>query len=81
MSLFSKKVASYEFSRLGFKADVIEPLGPRDRFRIVTPEGTFEMTKADFYRDFANVAKSMSYRERGLYHYPATPQKALKYLK
>ena len=81
MSLFSKKIPSYEFSRLGFRADVIEPLSSRDRFRIVTPEGTFEMTKADFYRDSANVAKSMSYRERGLYHYPTTPQKALKYLK
>jgi hypothetical protein len=39
------------------------------------------MTKADFYRDFSNVAKSMSYRERGVYHYPTTPHKALKYLK
>jgi hypothetical protein len=81
MGLFSKKIATYEFSRLGFKADVIEPLGKTDRFRVVTPEGTFEMTKADFYRDFANVSKSMSYRDRGLYHYPTTPKKALKYLK
>jgi len=59
-------VEVYQFSRLGFKADVIEPLGPRDRFPIVTPEGAFEMTKADFHRDFANVANSMSYRDRGL---------------
>lgn len=81
MSRFSRKIVSYEFSRLGFKADVIEPLGQRDRFRIVTPEGTFEMSKADFYRDFVNVTNSMSYRDRGLYHYPTTPQKALKYLK
>lgn len=77
----SKPATSYEFSRLGFKADLIEPLGPFDRFRIITPEGTFEMTKAEFYRDFANVVRSMSYRERGLYHYPATPEKALKYLR
>lgn len=80
MALFSK-ISTYEFSRLGFRADVIEALGLSDRFRIVTPEGTFEMTKADFYRDFSNVAKSMSYRGRGLYHYPVTPKKALKYLK
>ena len=51
-----------------------------ERFRIVTPEGTFEMTKAEFYRDFDNVVRSMSYRDRGLYHYPTTPEKALKYL-
>ena len=81
MGVFSRKVNSYEFSRLGFKADVIEPLGPSDRFRVVTPEGTFEMSKADFYRDFGNVTRSMSYRDRGLYHYPRTPEKALKYLK
>jgi hypothetical protein len=81
MAFFSKRVPSYEFSRLGFRADVIEPLSPSDLFRIVTPEGTFEMSKADFYRDFANVVRSMSYRERRLYHYPRTPEKAFKYLK
>ena len=81
VGLFTRKVPSYEFSRLGFKADVIEPLAPNDRFRIITPEGTFEMTKAEFYRDFANGAATMSYRERGLYHYPRTPEKALKYLR
>ncbi len=76
----SQPIPTYEFSRLGFKADVIEPLRPDERFRIVTPEGTFEMTKAEFYRDFDNVVRSMSYRDRGLYHYPTTPEKALKYL-
>ena len=81
MSIFTKRVPSYEFHRLGFKAEVIEPLGKQDKFRIVTPEGTFEMTKGEFYRDFANVVRSMSYRERGLYHYPTTPGKALKYLR
>lgn len=69
MSLFSKRIPSYKFSRPGFKADVIEPLGQKDRFRIITPEGTFEMTKWDFYRDFANVVSSTSYRDSGLYHY------------
>jgi len=81
MAIFGGRIPSYEFSRLAFKADVIEPLGMKDKFRILTPEGTFEMTKADFYRDFANVASSMSYRVRGLYHYPRTPEKALRYLK
>ena len=72
--------ASYVYSRLCFKADVIERLQPNDRFRIITPAGTFEMSKADFYRDFANVVETMSYRVRGLYHMSPTPQKAIKYL-
>jgi hypothetical protein len=81
MGLFSTRPATYEFSRLGFKADVIEPLRDRDSFRVVTPVGTFQMTKAEFYRDFANVVRSRSYRDRGLYHYPTVPEKALKYLR
>ena len=80
MGPISKTVPSYEFSRLAFRAEIIDPLPSTGRFRVVTPEGTFEMTEADFLRDFANVAKSMSYRERGLYHYRRTPAKALKYL-
>ena len=79
MGIFSARPATYEFSRLGFKADIIEPLRSSERFRVVTPVGTFEMTKAEFYRDFANVAASRSYRERGLYHYPVVPAKANKY--
>lgn len=81
MAIFGRPRASYEFSRLGFKAEIIEALRDSDEFEIITPEGRFVMTKRDFYRDFANVAKSMSYRKRGLYHYPTTPQKALKYLR
>ncbi len=81
MSQSNRGVPSYRFSRLGFRADVIEPLSPDDSFRIETPEGIFEMTKADFYRVFSNVVSSASYRERGLYHYPRTPQKALRFLK
>jgi hypothetical protein len=66
----------YEFSRLGFKRDQIEQLSINERFRVVTPGGTFEMTRGDFERVFANVARSQSYRLRGLYHYPVTPAKA-----
>jgi hypothetical protein len=47
MGLFSTRPATYEFRRLGFKADVIEPLRDRDSFRVVTPVGTFQMTKAE----------------------------------
>jgi hypothetical protein len=72
--------ATYSFYRLGFRADVIEPLAMTDVFRIETPEGAFQMSKADFRRVFANVAASASYRDKGLYHYPRTPEKALQFL-
>lgn len=71
---------SYRASRLLFKAGVIEPLEPHQRFQVVTPEGTFEMTKADFYRVFPNVPRTMSYRVRGIYHYPVVPEAALQFI-
>jgi hypothetical protein len=72
--------ASYRFRRLCFKADVIEALAINDIFEIVTPEGTYRMTKADFYRDFSNVPQTVSYRDSRIYHYPRTPERARKYL-
>lgn len=68
--------ATYSFSRLCFRREVIEPLGANDPFRVVTPVGTFQMTKAEFYREFGNVVESRSYSEDGLYHYPKLPAKA-----
>ena len=70
----------YKATRLLFRAEVIEPLEDSDVFRVHTPEGTFSMTKADFYRVFSNVVKTKSYRDRGIYHYPITPAKALQFL-
>jgi hypothetical protein len=66
----------YEFSRLCFKADMIEPLAAEDSFQVNTPKGSFRMTKAQFYRTFANVVASSSYRDKGIYHYPTVPGKA-----
>jgi hypothetical protein len=68
--------AAYRFSRLCFKRDVVEALGPQDLFRVETPVGTFQMTKADFYRVFPNVVKSRSYAEDGIYHYRKLPSQA-----
>ena len=56
-------IASYKFSRLCFKRDVIEALAPQDSFRVETPIGTFQMTQADFHRVFPNVTQSRSYLE------------------
>lgn len=71
---------SYRATRLLFKAEIIEPLEDNDVFSIVTPEGVFQMTKAEFRRVFPNVVESASYREHGVYHYPTAPEKALPYL-
>lgn len=51
-------MVEYEYSRLCFKADIIEPLNENDSFVVHTPDGTFMFTKADFYRVFANVIKT-----------------------
>jgi hypothetical protein len=60
---------------------VIEPLRDRDTFEVITPHGTFRMSKAEFYRAFANVVRSRSYQEARIYHYPTVPQKARPYLR
>ena len=72
----SQPVARYYFSRLCFKADMIEPLEPEDVFEVETPDGTFRMTKAQFYETFDNVVRTRSYRDKGIYHYPTVPSKA-----
>ena len=69
-------VATYRFSRLCFKRDLIEALGPTDSFRVKTPIGTFQMTQAEFHRVFPNVTQSRSYSEGGLYHYRTLPSQA-----
>ena len=77
----SENAVSYRASRLLFKAAVIEPLEPPDHFQVITPAGTFEMSKAQFYRAFPNVVQSRSYREAGVYHYPKVPVAALQFLR
>ena len=69
-------VVTYEFSRLGFKREVIERLAAQQRFRVVTPVGTFEMSRADFEHVFGHICASRSWQLRGLYHYPRVPAKA-----
>ena len=71
--------ASYRYSRLCFRADVIEPLDDNDVFEVVTPEGRFRMTKAEFRRSFPKVIASNSYREGRIYHYPRAPVLALQF--
>lgn len=76
----SEPKVTYHFSRFCFKADLIEPLDMPDAFRVITKrDGVFQMTKADFYRDFPRVRETRSYRVDRLYHYPKVPKQALPY--
>jgi hypothetical protein len=71
---------TYTYSRFCFKANQIEPLADSQAFRVVTPVGAFQMTKAEFYRAFPKVVVSKSYVESGIYHYPSVPKSAMPYL-
>lgn len=72
----SDGVTTYRATRLLFRRDIIETLGEHERFRVVTPVGDFEMSKAEFYLAFPGVVASKSYREGGLYHFPSPPKRA-----
>jgi hypothetical protein len=72
--------ATYKFTRFCFKREVIEPLDWSDEFRMITPAGTFQMSKADFYEVFSNVVQSRSYQQNGIYHSKNAPRKALRFL-
>lgn len=70
----------YCATRLLFRRSVIEALSMDESFQIVTPQGTFQFTRREFEAEFPNVVKSKAYRVGGIYHYPTTPQRALKHL-
>lgn len=55
---------------------MIEPLQSDEPFRVEANCGTFQMTKAEFLRVFANVVTTKSYQKLGIYHYPYPPKKA-----
>jgi hypothetical protein len=42
-------------------------------------EGTFVMSKRQFYETFPNVVKSVSYERSREYHYTKAPKKALRF--
>ena len=57
----------YSYSRLCFKADVIEQLNDNDEFAVHTPFGVFQMSKAEFYETFPNNINTESYQKNGIY--------------
>ena len=69
-----------QYARLCFRKAVIEPLPDDAKFCVITRnDGTFAMTKREFYATFGNVAKSDSYRIGGNYSYTRVPKKALRF--
>ena len=74
------KIVDYNYNRFCFKADIIEALDDNDIFIMRTPDGTFQMTKAEFYNIFSNVVESDSYQNGRIYHSKKPPKKALQFL-
>lgn len=70
---------TYRATRLLFRRDPIEALPESGRFRVETPVGDFEMTKAEFHEAFPGVTASRSYREGGVYHFPSLPKRAERF--
>lgn len=70
----------YFYSRLYFKADIIEPLNDNDEFAVHTPFGVFQMTKAEFYETFPNIVKTESYQKNKIYSMKNPTKKALRFL-
>ena len=69
----------YRSKYLTFRRKDIDPLPMDGRFRIVTPDGTFEMSKAEFLEVFDNVVRSNTYAVYGSYTCRPTPAKALRF--
>ncbi len=74
------KPVEYTYYRLCFKANIIESLNEDDSFIVHTPDGSFQLTKGNFYKLFPNVVASKSYQESRAYHYAKPPKKILPFL-
>ena len=70
---------TYRHTRLCFFKEKIEGLEAEETFRVICNDGIFQMTKNEFYEVFENIVSTRSYRERGIYHSPKAPQKAMKF--
>lgn len=74
--------ASWTGQKLTFYKHKIEPLAPKQTFRVVLDGvGTFEITKEEFLAQFNDAVMSQKYRAEGYYTYMALPEKARKYIK
>ena len=70
---------TYRHTRLCFLREIIDKLKADESFRVICNDGIFQMTKTDFYEVFNNIVKTYSYLERGHYHSPKPPRKAMQF--
>jgi len=70
---------TYKYSRLCFKRKVIDELRANEDFKVETPLGAFQMSRAEFEADFERIIKTASWKRLGFYSYPIVPSKAEKY--
>jgi hypothetical protein len=74
--------ASWESSKLTFYKHKIDPLHPKQTFKVEIPSlGEVEISKEQFLSDFNDVVMSAKYRSDGLFSYPQFPEKAKKFIK
>lgn len=74
--------ATWSAPRLTFYRHKIDPLDPKQTFKIVVEGlGSFEISKEDFVAQFNDVMMSPSYRAEGLFSYREVPEKAKRYIK
>lgn len=59
----------------------IEPLAPKQTFRIEMESGeTFEISKGEFQKVFADIILSHEYSQEGSFSFPQMPDRARKYI-
>lgn len=81
-SVGRRPTVQWSSDKLVFYRHKIESLKPNDVFAVViSGEGTFQMSKAEFQRKFNNIIMSPEYRSHGIYKYEVIPEEALPYLK
>ena len=77
--LATEPKATYCATRLLFRKSEIEAIDWDESFEVRLPTGIFRMTKREFYSEFPNVIASLSYSQRGAYHYASLPAKAKRF--
>jgi ASC-1-like (ASCH) protein len=82
------RIYQYTSTRLTFRRAIIDQMNDDDILIInvinaqnPNNEGTFIITKTQFYETFDNVVRSVSYNRDGNYNYRTTPQEAEIYRK
>lgn len=83
LTIADLKIPFFFFARWGqlkrgkfIRRQPVAGCAPRTTPSMVTPFGTFQMSKAEFYKDFPKISASASYR-LGKVHPRATPMREI----